>query len=55
MLNTDYEPGKSKWFAKGNLEDVPHVSDLNRHGGVTQGLSLSLPCAYPQVLYSFSS
>ena len=27
--NIDCEPGKSKWLAKGNLEEMPHVSDSN--------------------------
>ena len=25
--NSDSEPGKSKWLAKGNQEEMPHVSD----------------------------
>ena len=25
---------------KGNPEEMPHISDLNCHDGVTQGLSL---------------
>ena len=29
--NRDSEPGKSKWLAKGNQEEVLHISDLNCH------------------------
>ena len=33
--NTDSEPGKSKRLAKGNLEEMPHKSDLDDHKGET--------------------
>ena len=29
--NMDSEPDKSKWLAKGNPEEMPHISDLNCH------------------------
>ena len=35
----DCEPDKSKWSVKGKREEIPHISDLNYHSGVT----LSLP------------
>ena len=35
--NTDSEPGKAKWWAKGNQKDIPHKSDSNHH----QGMNLS--------------
>ena len=45
ILNMDCEPGKSKWLAKENLEEMPHKSDLNCHDGATQGISLWIcPC-----------
>ena len=37
--NMDCEPDKSKWAVEGKPEEIPHMSDLNYHGGVT----LSLP------------
>ena len=52
--NMDSEPGKSKWLAKGNLEKMPHLSDLKYHKGTTVSVWVSL-CVYPHVLYSFSS
>ena len=33
--NADSEPGKSKWLVKGNLEEMPHISDSNYHAGTT--------------------
>ena len=39
--NIDSETGKSKWLAKGDPEEMPHISDLNYHKGTT--LSLSPP------------
>ena len=48
--NTDSEPGKARWLAKGNPEEMPHVRDSNYHEGAT--LSLSPPvCAYSHVLF----
>ena len=41
----DSDPGKSKWLPKGNLEEMPHISDLKYREGVT--LSLSLPMCLP--------
>ena len=39
------EPGKSQWFARGNLEETPHKNNSNCHEGATQGLSLLVwPC-----------
>ena len=29
--NMDCEPGKSKWLAKGNPEEIPHEKDSNYH------------------------
>ena len=43
ISNTDCEPGKSKYLAKGNLEEILHKSNPNCYKGVTQGLSLNLP------------
>ena len=43
----DSDPGKSKWLPKGNLEEMPHISDSNDHKGAT----LSLPMS----MYSFPS
>ena len=37
--NMDCEPDKSKWAVEGKPEEIPHISDLNYHSGVT----LSLP------------
>ena len=37
--NIDCEPRKSKWLAKGKLEETAHMSDLNCHTGASQGLS----------------
>ena len=52
--NVDWEPGKSKWLAKGNPEEMPHKSNWNCHEGTTQGLPLWVcPCVYPRVLYCF--
>ena len=33
--NTDSEPGKSRWLAKGNPEEMTHKGDLNYHEGET--------------------
>ena len=33
--NMDAEPGKSKWLASGNPEEMPHISDLNCYKGAT--------------------
>ena len=33
--NTDSEPGKARWFVKGNPEGMPHKSNLNHHEGST--------------------
>ena len=49
-LNTDSDPGKARWLAKGNLEETPHISDLNCHKGATFWVHL---CVYPYVLFSF--
>ena len=37
----DCEPGKSKWLAKGNPEEMSHKSNSNCHDGVTQRFCLS--------------
>ena len=34
--NMDCEPGKSKWLAKGNPEEMSCESNSNCHEGVTQ-------------------
>ena len=48
--NTDSEPGKARWLAKGNAEEMPHVSDSNYHEGTI--LSLSQPVwVYSHVLF----
>ena len=52
--NVDSESGKSKWLAKGNLEEMAHKSHSKCHKGVTQRLSLwAHTCVYLHVLYSF--
>ena len=40
--NMDFEPGKSKWMAKGNPEEMPRKSNSNCHEGATQWFSLPL-------------
>ena len=45
--NMDFEPGKSKWLAKGKLKELTHKSNSNCREGVIQSLSLSL-LAYPR-------
>ena len=54
-LNVDCEPGKSKWLAKGNLEQITRKSNSNCNEGMTQWLSLSwiCPSVYPHTLYFF--
>ena len=37
--NVDSEPGKARWLAKGNLKEMPHISDSNYHEGATLSLS----------------
>ena len=37
----EYEPGKSKWLAKENLEKMSHKTNSNCHETATQGLSES--------------
>lgn len=49
--NMNFEPGKSKWVAKGNLEEMPHISYLNFHEG-TIFLSLRL---VPGSIYTYCS
>ena len=51
VTNMDSEPGKSKWVAKGNLEEMPHISYLNFHEG-TIFLSLRL---VPGSIYTYCS
>ena len=38
----DSEPGKPKWLAKGNLEEMPHKSSSNYHKGAPQWFSKSV-------------
>ena len=45
--NMDFEPGKSKWLAKGKLKELTHKSNSNCREGGIQSLSLSL-WAYPR-------
>ena len=48
--NMDSEPGKARWLAKGNPEEMPHKSDSNH----CKGTSLSLwAClwVYPNILF----
>ena len=56
-LNMDCESDKSKWLAKGNLEQIPHKSNSNYHEGMTQwpSLSLSLPKCLSTLTVLFSS
>ena len=44
--NTDCEPGKSEWLAKGKLEEMPHISNFHCHLGTTQGLSCESSCVF---------
>ena len=39
--NTDSEPGKARWLAKGNPEEMPHERDLNYQEVVNTGCFLS--------------
>ena len=39
--NTETGPGKARWLAKGNPEEMPHIRDSNYHRNAT--LSLSPP------------
>ena len=48
--NTDSEPGKASWLAKGNPEEMPNISDSNYHEGTTLSLWGRL-CVYPHVLF----
>ena len=48
--NTDSEPGKARWLAKGNPEEMPHISKSNYHGSMTLWAH---PCVYPHVLFFF--
>ena len=48
--NTDSEPGKARWLAKGNMEEMACISDSNSHKRVT--LSLSSPvCLSTRTLF----
>lgn len=49
------DPGKSKWLAKVNSENMAHKSNSNGLKDVTQGLSLSLltHVVYPHASYFF--
>ena len=49
--NRDSEPGIMKWLAKGNPEEMPHISDSNYYEVAT----LSPPMYLSRWLYSFSS
>ena len=52
--NVDSESGKSKWLAKGNLEEMAHKSHSKCHKGVTQQLSFwAHTCVCLHVLYLF--
>ena len=42
MPNTDSEPGKARWLAKRNPEEMPHKSDSNYPEGATLSLSLHM-------------
>ena len=33
-------PGKARWLVTGNLEEMPHISDLDYHEGTTHSPSL---------------
>ena len=35
ILNPDSEPGKARWLARGNPEEMPRISDLHYHEGMT--------------------
>ena len=49
--NTDSEPGKARWLAKGDLEEMLHPSDSNNH----EGMTLSEPTHVSVHMYCFSS
>ena len=53
ILNVDSEPGKPKWLAKGNLEEMPHKSNSNYHKGAPQWLCLSKSVHVSTHMYSF--
>ena len=40
--NTDSEPGKARWMAKGNPEETPHKRDSNSCEGMTLSPSMCL-------------
>ena len=47
---TDSEPGKARWLAKGNPEEMPRISKSNYHESMTLWAH---PCVYPHVLFFF--
>ena len=54
ISNTASGPGKSKWMAKGNLEEMPQKSNSNCPKDVIQWVSIwPRPHSYPHVLYPF--
>lgn len=48
----DSEPGKSKWFAKGNLEEMSYINDVNCFKGAALSLS---PLVYLSTCIHFPS
>ena len=44
----DCEPGKLKWLAKENQEEIPHKSNSNCHKGAAQRLSESTHVSIPR-------
>lgn len=48
--NTDSEPGKARWLARGNTEEMPHMCDSNYHKCATLSLS-PLVCLSTRTLF----
>ena len=42
ITNINSEPGKSRWLAKWNLKEMPHINDLNYHNSLTLLVCLCL-------------
>ena len=52
--NTDSEPGKARWMAKGNPEETPHKRDSNSCEGMTLSPSMCLStCALFLLINNF--
>ena len=50
-IHMNSEPGKARWLAKGNLEEMPQISDSSYHKGMI--LSLSSPmCLFTSTCFT---